>query len=481
MSSQYKTGIVWFRRDLRLADNPALRAAIAQCDLVVAVWIDDPRDEPWQDGAASQWWLHHSLTSLATALTDKGAGLTIRRGDSLAELRDIIKATGAEAVHWNRLYEPAAVSRDKTIKSALQDDGLVVQSHNGALLIEPWRVLTKTETPYRVFTPYWRTAQATMQVDDPLPEPRSITTVETPPASVAIDELGFLPELDWDESIASAWTPGESAAMQRAKQFTVKPVRDYDEQRNIPGTDGTSRLSPHLHFGEISARQVWQLTRENHDADDEGSRIFLSELGWREFSHYVLYHYPHTSDAPMNPRFANFPWRDEADEDIRAWQRGQTGIPIVDAGMRQLWQTGWMHNRVRMIVASFLVKNIRAHWLHGARWFWDTLVDADLPANSMGWQWSAGCGADAAPYFRIFNPVTQGERFDKKGEYVRHWVPELGKLPDKFLHQPWKLPKDKADEIGFRIGEDYPSPVVDLGESRKAALSAFQSLKESDS
>ncbi|MEN0045094.1 MAG: deoxyribodipyrimidine photo-lyase [Pseudomonadota bacterium] len=479
MTNRHETGIVWFRRDLRLTDQPALHDALEQCNELVLLYIDDSETETdWAAGAASRWWLHQSLEALGSDIASRGAKLTLRRGPALDTLRTVIAETGASAVFWNRLYEPAAIDRDKAIKSALQDDDIAVHSHNGALLQEPWTVTTKTGTPYRVFTPYWRAARAQLHRADPLAAPPVITGVELD--SLALDALGLEPTIDWDEGLEAAWTPGEAGAMSRARAFVTDPVRDYDTTRDLPGTAGTSRLSPHLHFGEISPRQVWRLVEEAQDPEADGCRVFLTEIGWREFSHYVMFHFPHTTDAPMNERFAAFPWRDDDDAagDIRAWERGNTGIPIVDAGMRELWRTGWMHNRVRMIVASLLVKNIRAHWLHGARWFWDTLVDADLPANTMGWQWSAGTGADAAPYFRIFNPVTQGEKFDGDGAYVRHWVPELAALPKKYLHKPWEAPEAVLREASVTLGRDYPRPIVDLKISRKAALDAFQTLKE---
>ncbi|MEO0616780.1 MAG: deoxyribodipyrimidine photo-lyase [Pseudomonadota bacterium] len=479
MTDRYATGIVWFRRDLRLTDQPALHDALGRCDRLVLLYIDDSETETdWAAGAASRWWLHQSLAALGRDIASRGASLALRRGVALDALRAVSAETGATAVFWNRLYEPGAIARDKAIKTALQDDGVAVHSHNGALLQEPWEVMTKTGTPYRVFTPYWRAARAQLHRPDPLAAPATIAGAEI--ESLPLDALGLEPSIDWDDGLEAAWTPGEASAMSRARAFVADPVRDYDATRDLPGTAGTSRLSPHLHFGEISPRQVWRLVEEAQDPESDGCRVFLTEIGWREFSHYVMFHFPHTTDAPMNERFAAFPWRDddEAAGDIRAWERGNTGIPIVDAGMRELWRTGWMHNRVRMIVASLLVKNIRAHWLRGARWFWDTLVDADLPANTMGWQWSAGTGADAAPYFRIFNPVTQGEKFDRDGDYVRHWVPELARLPKKYLHKPWEAPEAVLREAGVTLGRDYPRPLVDLKASRKAALDAFQSLKE---
>lgn len=479
MSKKQTTAVVWFRRDLRLDDNPALHAATDEYDRVIPLFIDDSAEETeWAPGAVTQWWLHHSLTALRQSLESAGATLIIRRGNAHEIIHEIVKTANADAVFWNRLYEPFAITRDKAIKQSLRDNDIHVRSFNASLLIEPWEVETKTETPYRVFTPFWREAQKRLNLGTPPDAPRSLKSSASNLPSDSLDSLNLLPKISWDAGIAEAWTPGESGARASANAFVKETVRRYDEQRDFPSIDGVSRLSPHLHFGELSVRRLYQAIIDKHGKEDDGSRIYLSELGWREFSHHILFHYPETTNQPMKEKYATFPWRENTEDLVRAWQRGHTGIPIVDAGMRQLWHTGWMHNRVRMIVASFLVKNIRAHWLHGARWFWDTLADADLPANTMGWQWSAGSGADAAPYFRIFNPKTQGERFDKDGSYVRQWVPELVALPNKFLHQPWALPDDQATKLGFKIGSDYPLPVVDLSESRQAALDAFKTLKE---
>ena len=480
MSKRFNTGIVWFRRDLRLTDNPALHEAVSACKHVVPLWLDS-LDGDWAPGAASRWWLHHSLEALAADMSACGASLVLRDGDALEQLRAIIADTGADAVFWNRLYEPAAIKRDTAIKQSLREAGTAVSSHNAALLSEPWQIMTKSNTPYKVFTAYWRTAQSGLQLREALPAPAKIPAPKSQLASLPLSHFDLLPSVDWAAGIRSRWQPGEQAALGKINRFSKAAVRDYDETRDFPAVDGVSRLSPHLHFGEVSPHQIWQAVRQQHDIDDEGSRVFLSEIGWREFAHYVLYHFPHTSDDVMYQKYADFPWREDAADLIRAWERGATGVPIVDAGMRQLWHTGWMHNRVRMIVASFLVKNIRAHWLHGARWFWDTLIDADLPANSMGWQWSAGSGAAAAPYFRIFNPQRQGERVDKDGDYVRRWVPEIAALPNRFIHQPWAAPDKVARAADFTPGKDYPLPIVDLAESRDAALAAFKSLKEAAS
>ncbi|MCG8432539.1 MAG: DNA photolyase family protein, partial [Gammaproteobacteria bacterium] len=331
---------------------------------------------------------------------------------------------------------------------------------------------------YRVFTPFWKNFLQTVAVSAVEESPATLPPSDNRPASANLEELRLLPEIDWAQDIAKSWQPGEAGALKQLDEFCHFRMLDYMEKRDIPGTQGVSRLSPHLHFGEVSPRQVWWAVKDA-DAGKEtaGAAGYLREIGWREFAHYILFHFPHTPAEPMYEKYRDFPWREGHEDLLRAWQQGQTGYPIVDAGMRELWSEGWMHNRVRMIVASLLVKNLRIPWQKGARWFWDTLVDADLANNTMGWQWSAGCGADAAPYFRIFNPVTQSEKFDPDGAYIRKWVPELERLPDKWIHKPWDTPAEVQKECGFRPGVDYPSPVIDYATSRREALDALQALK----
>jgi deoxyribodipyrimidine photo-lyase len=398
--------IVWFRLDLRLADNPALAAAVALGEPVIPVFIWAPEEEgAWPPGAASRWWLHHSLAALAKDL----GGLVIRREPSLGALRDIVRETGATAVFWNRRYEPALSARDTQVKQALLADGLRVESFNSALLFEPWEIKNKSGRPFQVFTPFYRNCLAAHTI----PSPVGRVGPSVPrrwPSSLRLEDLHLLPAIDWARGFR--WQPGEAGALRALKQFTGTGVDSYATNRDRPAIAGTSRLSPHLHFGEISPRQIWAATT---------SEPFRRQLIWREFAHHLLYHFPHTADAPLRPAFARFPWRRDP-AGLRAWQRGQTGFPIVDAGLRELWTTGWMHNRVRMIVGSFLVKDLLLPWSAGARWFWDTLVDADLANNTLGWQWVAGCGADAAPFFRIFNPTTQAAKFDPPGAYIRRWT-----------------------------------------------------------
>lgn len=470
--------IIWFRHDLRLKDNPALNCAVKEGRAVVPVFIWSPVEEgKWSPAAASQWWLHHSLQQLMRGLEQRGSRLIVLHGPALESLRTIIKTTGAEAVYWNRRYEPCVIQRDAQVKSALLREGVHVQSFNGSLLLEPWEITNGSGHPYKVFTPFWRACTAKIALIDPLPMPRKLHAPVRWPHSLSLDDLKLLPKIDWASGMRETWTPGETGASTRLRNFLCH-IEHYDHQRDIPGVKGTSMLSPHLHFGEISPRQVWHTVhrhtlRKGLTGDALNSvETLCRELGWREFAAHLLFHFPHTTDKPLRAEFATFPWRKDATS-LRAWQQGMTGYPIVDAGMRQLWSTGWMHNRVRMIAASFLVKHLLMPWQQGAAWFWDTLVDADLASNTLGWQWISGCGADAAPYFRIFNPVLQGEKFDSRGEYVRRWVPELATLPDAFIHQPWSAPREVLTGAGVVLGKTYPHPIVDHAEARSRALAAL--------
>jgi deoxyribodipyrimidine photo-lyase len=476
--------LLWFRQDLRLQDNPALAAAIARGGPVIPVYIlDDAGDGDWPAGAASRWWLHHSLKALDASLRARGSRLLLARGDSGAVLSELITATGADAVYWNRRYEPAVIARDKTIKADLLATGIEAKSFNAALLFEPHTIANKQGKPFQVFTPYWRhcltreIAPATQLKAGAFPSP----TEDAWPPSLSLAELNLLPSIPWDAGFHSAWTPGEAGGQRQLQTFVANAMASYEDQRNLPARPGTSRLAPHLHWGEIGPRQVWAAVQalakdSGVFPPNRGAQVYLSEIGWREFAHHLLFHFPQTPTQPLREDFKRFNWAEDANgKKLRAWQRGQTGYPIVDAGMRELWHTGWMHNRVRMIVASFLVKHLRLPWQHGARWFWDTLVDADLASNTLGWQWSAGCGADAAPYFRIFAPVTQGERFDGEGAYVRRWVPEIARLPDKFLHAPWTAPASVREYA--QIDGRYPDPLVDHATARAEALAAFKQLR----
>ncbi|MEY4388256.1 MAG: hypothetical protein RLY20_3539 [Verrucomicrobiota bacterium] len=482
MQAMSAASLIWFRSDLRLGDNPALCAAVSGGGSVVPVFIWSPEEEaPWSPGGASNWWLHQSLVALEAQLRAVGSRLVIRRGAALAELRQLAKETGAKRVFWNRRYEPACIARDKVVKESLRADGIEAESFNGALLHEPWTIQNQSGKPFQVFTPFWRHCLTKPDPSEPLPAPKQIASAARWPKSLDLAELGLEPRIKWAEGFREAWQPGEAGAREALKTFLSGAFDDYSEQRNRPDVVGTSRSSPHFHFGEISPRQVWHGLKAMAEKRGllttqwRGSQ-FLAEVGWREFAHHLIYHFPHTTDQPLRKEFENFPWHDDAAL-LRAWQKGRTGYPIVDAGMRELWTTGWMHNRVRMIAASFLVKDLLLPWQAGARWFWDTLVDADLAQNSLGWQWTAGCGADAAPYFRVFNPTTQGEKFDPNGDYVRCWCPELARLPANWIHQPDKAPAEVLRSAGVEIGSNYPQPIVSHAIAREVALAAFARIK----
>ncbi len=479
--------LLWFRRDLRLADNPALDAAQASGRPVIPVYITDDEDAgasalEWALGGAQRWWLHRSLAVLEKSLTALGSRLILQRGPAEATLAALIGETGAGAVYWNRRYEPWAMRRDEQIKAGLRQQGVEARSFNAALLREPWEVATKTGGPYKVFTPFWEALRTAGAPPVPLPAPERIPAPGSFPESDALASWGLLPTApDWAGGLRDAWQPGEEAAQARLRDFADETVFGYHDQRDQPGTAGTSRLSPHLAFGEIGPRQIWHAVQASAlartgDPMPKGAEVYLSEIAWREFSYHLLYHFPDLPAQPLRPEFAHFPWADDP-AGLEAWQSGLTGYPIVDAGMRELWATGWMHNRVRMIVASFLIKDLLVDWRQGAAWFWDTLVDADLASNAASWQWVAGSGADAAPYFRVFNPVTQGSKFDPAGTYVRRWLPELAGLPDRVIHAPWTAnPLDLA-AAGVRLGRDYPEPIVDHAMARKRALERYQRMK----
>ena len=464
--------IHWFRQDLRLADNPALLAASAHGTVLPVYILDDHNAGQHAMGGASRWWLHHSLLSLNASLDGK---LSVYAGDARKIIPDLVARMGVSAIYWNRCHEPWRIRRDARIEADLNARGFFVQSCNGSLLWEPGTVTKADGTPYRVFTHFYRKGCSGAEAPRaPLQRPGKVKWHRDTMAAKEIDELDLLPRIPWHRQLEPHWTTGEFGAAARLEEFLEGGIRQYKDGRDLPAKPFVSRLSPHLRFGEISPHQVWHAIRAV--SDDEHVDKFCSELGWREFSYNLLHHNPDLPRRNLQPRFDRLPWVDD-DTALAAWQRGLTGVPMVDAGMRELWQTGYMHNRARMIAGSFLVKNLLLHWNHGERWFWDTLVDADLANNSASWQWIAGCGADAVPYFRVFNPVTQGQKFDNNGEYVRRYVPELAGLPDKFLHCPWEAPAHVLSQSGVEPGITYPRPIVDLGESRERALSAFAALK----
>jgi len=471
-----KPVIAWFRQDLRLSDNPALSAAIGMGAPVLPVFVlDDDSAGEWSAGAASRWWLHESLASLDTSLD---GNLQLFRGRADLIIPELVEKTGASGVTFNRCYEPWRVNRDRELMNRLRDRNTFVGCHNGSLLFDPQSITTRGGTPYRVFTPYYRKGclEGAPPPRKPL-EPTPVRRFSDAAGGLPLADLELMPTRRWYDGMARAWSPGEQGATLRLREFLDNGIAGYADGRNVPAQAFVSRLSPHLHFGEISPNQAWYAAADcvQGGALRDDLDVFRSELGWREFSHYTLYHYPELPHGNLQRRFDRFPWITDR-KALRRWQDGQTGIPIVDAGMRELWQTGYMHNRVRMIAASFLVKNLMQHWHHGANWFWDTLVDADLANNSAGWQWVAGSGADAAPYFRIFNPVTQGNRFDPDGEYVRRFVPEIATLPDKYVHCPWDAPANVLADSGVVLGETYPTPIVDLKASRLRALAAYREM-----
>lgn len=471
--------VVWFRQDLRLSDHPALHWAIERGGPVVPVYIESFDEEGrWAPGGAGRWWLHQSLLALAADLESVGSRLIVLRGDALGVLRELVKETGAEAVVWHRRYEPAVIDRDKAVKKGLKGDGVEAESLNGSLLFEPWEVETGEGKPYQVYSPFSRNCLERDEPDAPLERPGRLKAPKVWPDSLRLEALNLLPKIRWYEEMAEVWTPGEEGAQARLDGFVGQSSVDYAGERDRPDHEGTSRLSPHLHWGEISPRQVYHGVLEGlpKGATRKDVMKFIKEVVWREFGYHLLYHFPHTPEEPLREKYAAFPWR-TSKKDLEAWQRGRTGIPIVDAGMRQLWATGWMHNRVRMIVASLLVKQLLISWEEGAEWFWDTLVDADLASNTLGWQWAGGCGADAAPYFRVFNPVLQGEKFDPDGVYTKRWVPELAEMPAKWLFKPWDAPESVLEEAGVTLGASYPEPIVDLKDGRERALKAFEKVK----
>ena len=472
--------VVWFRRDLRIHDNPALAAAASRGRPVIPLFVlDEERSGVRALGGASRWWLHASLRSLAEDLAGLGLSLCLRQGPASDVLREVAAQTGAGRVVWNRCYEPASVARDTKVETTIRATGVATQSYPGSLLSEPGEILTGQGTPYKVFTSFWKRLREYYRVPPPHPAPKRLApgpAIE----SDRLDDWGLQPTApDWAGGLRETWEVGESAARRRLADFMADRVERYGLDRDRPDLEGSSRLSPHLHWGEIGPHQVWRVAAPLIEADtpgESGPEALLRELAWRDFSHHLLSESPHMETDNWRPAFDRFPWREDPPA-LAAWQEGRTGYPIVDAGMRELWHTGWMHNRVRMIAASFLTKDLLVHWRHGERWFWDTLVDADLANNVANWQWVAGSGADAQPFFRIFNPVRQAEKFDPDGAYVRRWVPEIARLPDRWLHQPWQAPPAVLSDAGIELGRDYPPSIVDHAAARERALQAYETMR----
>lgn len=474
--------IVWFRRDLRLNDNLALHAALDAGGPVICLYIRDPDDShAGAHGAAQAWWLHHSLDKLDAALRQRGNRLLLMTGQPQQALDAVIETTGAGAVYWNRRYDQASRDVDAAIKTSLKTRGLDVRSFEGFLLHDPTRLMTGQGKRFSVYSPFWRAFEAQYSPPDALAAPKKIPACAEAPDGEDLVAWALLPtKPDWADGFRDGWTPGEAGAEAALESFLDDAVKGYKKNRDIPGHRTTSRLSPHLAFGEISPHRIWRATEGLTDAIPAEDVIhFRKELVWREFSWHLLFHVPDLPSQNLNRKFDAFPWADNP-EGLTRWTRGLTGYPIVDAGMRELWHTGWMHNRVRMITASFLIKDLLVHWTEGEAWFRDTLVDVDLASNAASWQWVAGCGADAAPYFRIFNPIKQGETFDPDGAYVRRYCPELARLPDRYIHKPWEAPREVLSQAGVRLGETYPRRIVDHDRARKAALSAYSEITGSN-
>lgn len=469
------TALFWFRQDLRLSDNPALYRALHENEHVIPIYILDEINTDKSYGGASKLWLHHSLNELNKALNGR---LKIFKGCAFDILKQLTQEHSISKIYWNRCYEPWRIKRDKNIKEHFKTKNIECFSDNGSLLWEPWEVLKKDNTPYKVFTPYYR--KGCLQREAPrtplkAPELTNIKDLKTTLA-VSLNQLELIPDKAWTKNIVNDWSFGEQAAHNILEDFIEDGLSDYKEGRNFPAKKNVSRLSPYLHFGEISPNQVWYAAEQNFKSNEQDLDTFKSELGWREFSYYLLYHFPKIPSENFQDKFNAFPWA-ENKSFLKAWQTGQTGYPIIDAAMRELYSTGYMHNRPRMIVGSFLVKNLLIHWHEGEKWFWDCLFDADLASNSASWQWVAGSGADAAPYFRIFNPITQSEKFDAKGEYIKKYVPELKHVPAKLIHAPWEMSIAEQQMYNVKIGKDYPAPIVDIKESRTNALAAYEKIK----
>ncbi len=477
-----KKCIIWLRKDLRLHDHPGFAQAIEQGYEIIPIYIWDKSEHRWQEGAASQWWLHHALIDLQEQLSALGGKVfihSIEKGDTVSDfLVKLIKQYEADAVYWGRRYEPEIVKRDQSIKAALKEDGYEVCSFNTHLLFEPHTVENKSGSHFKVFTPFWKNC-LTKKVGGLIEVSKDQWASAkwcNAPASSTVEELGLLPDIPWDKEFNELWKPQRNNGMERLAEMVTSKYKTYNDQRDIPSIDGTSQLSPYLQWGQISAREVYHAFSNSYT--DTAEKGFLRQLFWREFSYHLMFNEPHTPDKALRTEYEQFPW-EKNEAFLTAWKKGQTGFPVVDAGMRQLWQTGWMHNRVRMIVGSLLVKHMLQDWREGASWFWDTLVDADLANNTMGWQWIGGCGADASPYFRIFNPIIQGEKFDPDGTYVRKYCPELKDLPNAYLHKPWEMPELELAAAGVTLGKSYPVPVISHAAGREKALAAYAQFKGS--
>ena len=462
--------IFWFRKDLRIKDNIALEEAGKEAN-VFPIYINDENDSERPIGEASKVWLYNSLKSLNISLENN---LNYFKGNAFTIIQGLLKNKNIKGVFWNRCYEPSSILRDKKIKKYLLENDIAVKTFNGSLIKEPWDILKDDNTPYKVFTPFYKKAYLSLdnirQVKDELVN----ITYQSDKQYSDIGDLKLLSNLEWEKQLISKWDVGEKAAIKKLDNFLDNGIINYKEGRNFPSKNNVSMLSPHLHFGEISPKRIWMNTKNLKSSKD--TQHFLSEICWREFSYYLLYHFPSLPLENLQPKFNSFPWRND-EYLLDKWKIGETGYPIIDAGMKELYSTGYMHNRVRMIVASFLVKNLLIHWHKGEKYFWNCLFDADLANNCAGWQWVAGSGADAAPYFRIFNPVTQGKKFDPDGSYTKKYLPELKNMPNEYLFNPWEAPAIILEKANVSLGNNYPNPIVDIKFSREKALSAYEKIK----
>lgn len=473
--------LFWFNQDLRLSDNPGLCEAAQNSQLMVIYILDERGTSEFSKmGTCSRWWLHHSLCKLNESLEGK---LNVYQGDTQEIILKLLTTYHFDGIYWNRCYEPERIKKEAALEKALKKEGIAYKSFNASLLWEPTEVLKSDGTPYKIFTPFYRNGCLKGQVPrKPIPGPKQFALIKDTRNSLKIADLALLSVIKGDSLLASQWKMGEEAARKKLSEFLENGLPGYQEGRNFPAKLHVSRLSPHLHFGEISPRQIWKAVQEKRTYEsipEKDVECFLSEIAWREFSYYLLYHFPDFPQENFQKKFNHFPWQTNS-KYLAAWQQGQTGYPFVDAGLRELAQTGYMHNRLRMVVGSFLIKNLLLDWRQGEAWFWEHLVDADLANNSVSWQWVAGSGADPAPYFRIFNPITQGEKYDPDGVYTRKFVPELSHLPSRYLFKPWKAPEPVLKAAGVTLGKTYPQPIVDLNNSRQKALLAFSKLKAID-
>lgn len=458
--------VLWLYRDLRLQDHPALTYAAKTGRDVIPLYIHDPDSEgDFAIGSASKWWLHYSLLSLQKKFKEAGSSLILRQGEPIKVFEQLLKEYPIEEVCWTKRYQPNLIKRDNQVASALNKKGVITTTHEGNYLINPQELLNKSFQPYKVFTPFYNASLKEWDPVKPLPVPKLTLKKRIP--TLKVEELGLLPKIPWDKGIRKAWDPGSEGAQKLLFTFQKESAKEYGTLRDFPALEKTSHLSPHLAFGEVSPGEIWRACEVEP---------YRRQLFWREFGNYFLYHFPNSTNSSWRKNFEKFPWKKDK-RALEKWQKGHTGYPFVDAAMRQLWETGWMHNRLRMVVGSFLVKDLMIHWIEGAKWFWDTLVDADLGNNTLGWQWVSGGGPDAAPYFRIFNPISQGEKFDEEGAFIKQYVPELSRLPKKWIHRPWEAPESVLQEAGVVLGDNYPYPMIDHKEARNIALSAYQSIK----